>query len=401
MRRCILVVAMANSVHTQRWLRMVQSEQYSVVLLPCTNSHALPSLAALPRVRSAEDVRSPGHGQLSIWEDVSAPPREMDDALPLPIGWHDSTQFVNPETIRQAISVLKPVLVHSMELQHATYPCLAAARAMGDDFPPWLASNWGSDLYLYEKLDEHRPVLQALMGRITALHSECHRDVQIARRLGYPAQKQVYIMPASGGQDMEKLSMPQSPPSTRDTILIKGYHGWSGRAQFVLSALLMAAPHLRHMRIRLVLANAAVSAMASEVARVTGLDVRAEPWSDDETTGLKRMANARIAVGIGISDGIGTTFLEAMTLGAFPIAATTGCMCEWIRNGIDGLMVNPHDVSTLAEAIILAANDDALVDAASQRNRCLVESRWNVRINQSHAMKMYQDTIAACANAGG
>jgi glycosyltransferase involved in cell wall biosynthesis len=133
--------------------------------------------------------------------------------------------------------------------------------------------------------------------------------------------------------------------------------------------------------------------MAREIARVTTLDIQVESWSKDRRAALQRMASARIAIGIGISEGIGTSFLEAMALGAFPIAATTACACEWVRNGVDGLIVNPHDIGALAEAITRAASDDALVDAASLRNRRVVEQRWDIHVNREPALRMYRDTM--------
>jgi hypothetical protein len=393
MRRCILVVAMADSVHTVRWLQMINSNEMTVVLLPSTERPSLPEIAALPAVRSQEDVESLPAGQVGVW--LGRAPASHNAAyksLPLPIFWR-SGGLVSGSTVCAAVRELRPALVHSMEIQHAGYACLQAAKTLGADFPPWLVSNWGSDLYLYEKLEDHRAVLIELLAHADALHSECHRDAVIAHRLGYDKGRPIHVIPASGGEDLTKLSMPRLLPSARDAIVIKGYHGWSGRATHALSAVLMAAPDLRNFRFRIYFAGEAVAAMAREVARVTALDIQVDSWSEDRQVALQRMATARIAMGIGISDGIGTSFLEAMALGAFPIAATTACACEWVRNGIDGFVVNPHDVGALAEAVTRAASDDALVDAASLRNRRVVEQRWDIHVNREPALRMYRDTM--------
>jgi hypothetical protein len=187
--------------------------------------------------------------------------------------------------------------------------------------------------------------------------------------LGYDKGKPRYVIPASDGEDLQRLPVPPTPPSQRDVILIKGYHGWPGRAMRVLSALLLAASQIRRFRVHIVLASEEVAAMAREVARITSLNIQVEDWSGGHNVALQRMAAARIANGISNSDGIGTSFLEAMVLGAFPIAATTTCAAEWVRDGIDGLIVDPHGVNALAQAIVRAATDDVLVDAASLRNR--------------------------------
>jgi hypothetical protein len=395
MTPCILVVAVANSVNTLRWLQMTSADRYHVVLLPATRQPNLEEFSRSPAITSSGDLRSLAPGQVGIWAGAQPVADENHpSAMPLPIEWRRQADMVHGEIIADAVRVLHPLMVHSMGVQHASYACLVAAKLLGADFPPWLVSSWGSDLFLYEKLEEHRTVLLDLVARADALHSECRRDGAIARRLGYDKAKPLFVMPASGGKDLQRLPMPPIPPSERDIILVKGHHGWTGRAMHVLSALLLAAPQLGRFRIRIVQGSEPVVAMAREVARITTLDIQIEGWSDDRQVALRRMAAARIAIGIGISDGIGTSFLEAMALGAFPIAATTACAAEWVRNGIDGLIVDPHDVNSLAQAIIRAATDDELVDAASLRNRREVEQRWNVQVNRELALRMYDEIMA-------
>lgn len=399
MTPCILVVALGASVHTQRWLQMVASPRHRLVLLSSTPLQPnLPALAALPTIRSREDLDRLPPGMAGQWARDPLDEQPADDDLPPPVFLSARAPLVRSASVEHAVRVLQPVLVHSMEIQMAGYACLKAAQAMGTDFPLWLVSNWGSDLYLYEKLDTHRPVLQALAARVDALHCECARDVAMAQQLGYREGCPTHVQPASGGVDFADMPLPGTPPSQRNLIVIKGYHGWSGRALHILSALLIAAPHLQRFQVRIALAGPEVAEMAAEVARVTGLDIQPDTWQADHGPALDRTAQARLVVGVGISDGIGTSSLEAMALGAFPIAADTGCLCEWIRPGIDGLIVDPHDVAALADAIVTAATDDALVDAAYRRNRQEVEKRWDARTNGARALRMYDDVIArGCA----
>jgi glycosyltransferase involved in cell wall biosynthesis len=99
-------------------------------------------------------------------------------------------------------------------------------------------------------------------------------------------------------------------------------------------------------------------------------------------------------IGVGISDGIGTTLLEAMALGTFPIVACTSCAAEWVSAGTTGMIVDPHDVAALAAAIGMAATDDAMVEAAAPRNRDTVERRWNAGPNRIAALAAYDAMIA-------
>jgi hypothetical protein len=296
--------------------------------------------------------------------------------------------IVRGASVARAIRALRPAMVHSMEIQLAGYACLQAAMLLGRECPPWLVSNWGSDVFLYEKLAEHRPVLTELVRRADAIASECRRDIAIVRALGFQGER-LFVLPASGGADFARLPEPDDVPSARREIVVKGYHGWSGRAMHALSAIYLAAPDLAGYRIRVILAADAVADAVTRIAAANGLDIAVEPWAGSHDAALARLARARMMIGIGISDGIGTTLLEAMALGAFPIVAATACADEWIRSGTDGMIVDSHDVGALAQAIARAASDDALVDAAATHNREMVERRWSVRLNRDAALAMY------------
>jgi hypothetical protein len=216
--------------------------------------------------------------------------------------------------------------------------------------------------------------------------------VAIVRRLGF-CGRQPFVLPASGGADFERLRLPLMPPSMRREIVVKGYHGWSGRAMHIMSALYLAAPSLENYRIRVVLASQVVADTVKRLAAASGLDIEVEPWRSSHDAALNRLACARMMLGVGISDGIGTTLLEAMALGAFPIVADTACAHEWIRSEVDGFVVNPHDVDALAQAITRAASDNRLVDNAAPRNRAEVERRWNTRHNREVALTIYDAVV--------
>ena len=393
--RPILVVAMPNSVHAANWIRMVRGT-WPVVLLPVNRGAVVPELGETWAVRSADDLAAMPAGAVGLW--CADPQRDelAPDDLPAPLGYPDRDLIVRGATVARAVEALRPLLVHSLEVQHAGYACLAAHLRLGDAFPRWLLSNWGSDVYFYARLAEHVPVLRAVAERIDAALNECGRDAVLFRDLGYDGPI-LPPQPASGGIDFDRLRGlgALSPPSTRKLILVKGYHGWAGRALHALSAIHLAAADLGAYRIRILLAFPEVARMASLFAAANGLDIAPEPWRPDHDAAVRRMAEARMIVACGISDGIGTTLLEAMALGAWPIVSDTCCAREWLEPGRDGHVGSPHDIAGMAEAIRRAATDDALVDAAAPRNRATVESRWDVAANGARAREIYRGLIGA------
>jgi len=394
----VLVVAMPHSVHSLRWLATISGpDSRPVVLLPSMMAHHLPGLHSLPRIADSEDLARLRPGEVGLWVERS----ELDglpDDMPIPIGFESRARLVRGATIARAVRTLRPALLHSLEVQVAGYACLSAAEQLGLACPPWLVSSWGSDFYLYRKLTEHQPILHAVAGRMDGFLYECARDLEVVRELGF--ERSVHrLIPATGGADFDRVpALPTlARTSTRRRILVKGYHGWSGRALHVLSALHLAAPVLRSYRISIVLASAAVADAARTLAEADGLDIEVAPWEPKHDTALQRTAESRISIGLGISDGIGTTLLEAMALGAFPIAGCTSCAADWVRPGTEGLIVDPHDVAALADAIRIAATDDALVDHAAIHNRATVERRWNIADNRTAALAIYDALIGGQA----
>lgn len=387
-RPVILIVAMADSVHTARWLGLLHRAPFTPVLLPVGLGRPVPELAALTPVASRAEVDALPAGTLGLWDlgRMAGPA----DPLPPPINAPDREQLLRGRAVLAAIAALRPTLVHSMEVQHAGYACLAAERERRGMFPPWLVSNWGSDFQFYRVLGVHRPVLEELAARMDFYLGECARDQRVARELGY-AGPEIDPIPASGGMDFSRLppirTMP--PPSQRRDIVVKGYHGWSGRAMHVLSALRLIAPALVGFRIRVVLAGEAVAAMTGKLRATDGLDISVEPYAPSHAEALARLAGARMTISAGISDGIGTTTLEAMAMGSFPIAGESSCAGEWIACGRDGFQVDPHDVAGMAAKIAQAAKDDALVDAAAHRNRAVVERRWSAAVNAEKVIRLY------------
>lgn len=399
----IMIVGMPNSVHVARWVAMLRGRCAKLVLLPVHGEPPATELRPWVSVSNRVDVEAlkpgevglvrltgPGPERVAAWHEQ----RQLGRLFPTSLGVETNPTLTLPDEMVAAVRELQPDLIHSMEIQLAGYLTLGAKRLLGRELPPWVLSNWGSDLYLYHRLAEHRPILHELMRSLDGYLAECHRDIKLAHSLGLHGRA-FNPMPASGGVDFSEIpSLDRLPrPSQRSTILVKGYHGWAGRGMHVLSALHLIAPVLRAFRIGVQFTSDAMREMIGALAETDGLDIEPLAYLPNQQDALERITSARTVVSVGLSDGIGTTLLEAMCYGAFPIKATTSCACEWIRNGTDGLIVDPHDVRGLADAIVRAVTDDALVDAAATRNRALVEERWEARRNGEAAWTIYRQML--------
>lgn len=397
----VLAVCFPVSVHAARWVAMLRATRFRVVVFPSVLHDYCPEFRFDDSVCSREDAERLGPGEIgcvppdSIVSLARTGSKRRLDYRPPRSAVHVTPELTpDPDSLVDAVSRLQPDLVHSLELQHGGYLTLEARRRLHPGFPIWLASSWGSDVFLYRKLATHRPWLEEMARSLDGFHSDCARDNPVLSEMGFGGTFFPRVA-ASGAVDLADYPHPDTlaPTSHRRGILVKGYHNWAGRGLDILLAIHRIAPKLRGFRIRVANGDKAMVRTAEAMRREDGLDIAVDPYFPNHGTAIRRLAESRLAVGYGISDGISTTLLESMAVGTFCIQADTACGSEWIRPGLDGLVVPPHDPEALADAIAAAACDDSLVDSPVGRNREVVERDWNIRTVAPRVVAGYESLL--------
>ena len=388
----ILFVAMANSIHTARWIEQLRGEGWDIHLFPAEDAHIHPEL----REVTVHDLLYQRSAEL----DRSVP---IIGGWPFPRGANGAKRIVRrfaptwserSRRLARTIKALRPDIVHSMEIQHAGYLTLAAREHLGGTFPPWMVANWGSDIYLFGQLAEHNDRIKAVLAACDYYNCECHRDVILARKFGLRGE--VFpVLPVTGGLNIEgarRLRQP-GPTSSRRLIALKGYQHFAGRALVGLRAVELCANALAGYRIALYSAAPEVQLAAELLTRSTGLPIAIVPHGAHEAM-LRLHGQARVSLGLSISDSISTSVLEAMTMGSFPIQSYTGCANEWFRDGEGGLLVHPEDPEGVAAALRRAVADDALVDRAAMINAGVVAARLDHAVVRPQVVAMYNRILA-------
>ena len=384
----VLFVAMTESVHTARWISQIQDQDWDVILFPAYigGSHSdMKNISVfastLPRQKSKEN-----HIRLIWWT--------------IPFFWADfviskikgvPTFIYTSKALAFIIRWLQPDIVHSLEIQHAGYLTLGARKLLKSKFPVWIVTNWGSDIYLFGRLAEHKQRIEAVLASCDYYSCECQRDIKLAKDLGFKG-KTLPIFPNTGGFDLIKASILRSvePPASRRMILLKGYQHWAGRALVGLQALRLCADLLQNYTLVISVASPEVRIAAELFSQDTNIQVEIIPSVSHEAM-LRYYGRSRIYIGLSISDAISTSLLEAMVMGAFPIQSCTACADEWIMDGKSGFIVPPEDPVVIANAIRRALSHDALVDQAAEINAKTARERLDYSIIQPQVVKMYRD----------
>jgi hypothetical protein len=105
---------------------------------------------------------------------------------------------------------------------------------------------------------------------------------------------------------------------------------------------------------------------------------------------LDLFASARIYIGISLSDGISTSLLEAMAMGAFPIQTSTACVEDWIYNRASGSSLSALDSRLVSETVrsSLAAGASSL-GGGIKTNLDTVRARANILQSLMNAKAFY------------
>jgi glycosyltransferase involved in cell wall biosynthesis len=392
----LLFIGMPDSIHTARWISQLTAEGWDIYLFPSLSAELHRSLynSSLYNVKVfspslTHSVKSFRNVRCIRWTGVFM---FMDNILtallhkPIKLFWKWALILI--------IRVLKPDLVQSLEMQLAGYLTMSVHGYFSNDFPKWIVTNWGSDIYLFGRFPEHAEKIRAVLGKCDYYSAECQRDIDLAREKGFKG-KALLVFPNAGGFDLEHVKQLREPGNTsaRRIILLKGYQHWAGRALVGVRALAMCADVLHGYTVAIYAAAPDVEISAKLFSHDTGIPVEFVPsCSHDEM--LRWYGRARIYIGLSISDAISTSMLEAIVMGAFPIQSNTSCADEWVTCGEGGFIVPAEDPEIISKAIREAVLKDSLVDNADEINKKLARERLDESIIKPQVVEMYKQILA-------
>lgn len=386
----ILFVGMPDSVHTARWVSQIVDEGWEIYLFPSLKGVLRPefrnihlfSPAIVYRINKSQNIHYIKWTGFFLSLD-----KIVERLIKTPFSSFGEWAF------KTVILFLRPDIIHSLEIQHAGYQTLKVQERFRSKFPIWIVTNWGSDIFLFGRLFEHKERIKAVLANCDYYSCECQRDIALAQKYGYSG-KVLPVLPNAGGYDLRKIAhlREKGLVSSRRVILLKGYQHWAGRALVGIRALTICADALKGYRVAIFSAENDVGISARLFQHDTGIPVEFISNCSHEEM-LRWYGRSRIYIGLSISDAISTSMLEALVMGAFPIQSDTSCGNEWIESGVNGFIVPAEDPEFVAQAIREAVRNDALVEGADRLNQKIAEERLDVHVIKPQVIQMYKDIL--------
>jgi glycosyltransferase involved in cell wall biosynthesis len=281
--------------------------------------------------------------------------------------------------LREIIQRVKPDMVHAMRLPYEGY---MAAIAMKGIPVPLLISTWGNDFSLYAEKGGHlAKFTREAMARTDGLHPDCEKDLRLANNYGFDRNKPSAVLPGNGGIDpavfysgakdlalLEELAIPVDAPLIVNPRGIKPYV----RTDTFFAAIPKVLAQYSQ-------AHFVGVAMADKPA----IQENVEKFDCKDNTSFTRalthkemgrlLRSSSFILSLAEHDGTPNSVLESMACGAFPIVGDIESLREWIKDGENGLLVDPASPESTAAAVIRALADTALVDRASILNAKICE----------------------------
>jgi glycosyltransferase involved in cell wall biosynthesis len=286
----------------------------------------------------------------------------------------------------------QPDLVHAMRIP---FEGIAAGALTGW---PVIVSVWGNDFTLFaDRTWMMAKATRRALATAEVLHCDCQRDARIAREWGFPADRPIWVLPGNGGIDRSvfypgrsdfrlRLGIPEQA-----TVILnpRGIREYIRTDTFFksLSPVLHSFPD-----VHVVCPGMAGSRYAENMITDIRLDRRRVHLLP--TLDRRLMADAfrasRVSVSLSEHDGTPNTLLEAMACGALPVVGDVASVREWIRDGINGVVVSALDPIMVAAALMRALRNDTLVQAAQEENERLVRDRADFHRNMLDVESGYE-----------
>ncbi len=90
-------------------------------------------------------------------------------------------------------------------------------------------------------------------------------------------------------------------------------------------------------------------------------------------------------------EGFGLVFLEAMAFGKPVIAAACGGSTDVVQDSVNGLLVSPHDLKGLVEALCRLLEDSKLRMELGRRGAEIVRQQYSFEVFQSQLEQIIEE----------
>lgn len=313
-------------------------------------------------------------------------------------------QWLGPVTIpasarklRKFINEVQPDLIHAMRVPYEGMLAAEALKGITPSRPAFLVSIWGNDFTLHAP---STPLMgwhtRRVMEAVDGLHADVARDVRLAREWGLSEEKPTLVSPGNGGVRSGIFYPPEVLVESPVVINPRGVRPYVRNDSFFKAIPLVLAkrPETKFL-------CSSMQGEAQALAWVQDLKIENAvellPAFPHEKMG-DVFRSAQIVVSPSIHDGTPNSLIEAMACGCFPVAGDLESIREWITHGQNGLLVDPADPQSIADAILSGLEREDLRQEAAGLNANIISARAEFGVNMKRVEEFYGAVVVRSAD---
>ena len=380
-RRKILIIGMFDSIHLVRWLSQFENEKIDFVLFPSKKfkyvNYDLLKLVTSQKIASYRFAKP-----YFVFKYIGFMDYFLVSIFKL-LKLNLKLLFLRRITHKNIFNY-----THAIELQGAAYLYDLLPEQI-QDRTSLIVTNYGSDIQYFQNILEHQEKIRSVLSKADFYSAECQRDYESALKLGFKG-KFLPCIPNAGGFKNEIFELNLIPSNERNLIMAKCYGGTFGLGELIIDAL---ERFLRNNTDVKIVMHSVTDDLLSKsknlrVAFPNQVVIYTVREKIPRHKILDYLSKSRIYIGASRSDGVSTSFLEALCLGAFPIQTDTSCASEWIELGFFGSIIRP-DTSEIFTAINVSYFDKELENKRAQ-NLENAKRYLSYDLIQLQAIKFYE-----------
>lgn len=383
----ILFVAMQNSIHTERWIKQLNLKNTEIGIYPSVSGSPTNYFNKFNKVNIFSSNKNLRRFIFNYTKN------QFLNKFFLLFIKRAKLLIIDKLFLYVCILKFKPNIIHTLEFQHAGYLYLS----LKNNFLyknklnniKWIITNWGSDIYYFQKFPAHFKKIKMCLNLANYYSAECHRDYKIAQKLNDKITR-LPLMPNAGGFNLKKIEKLRSNLVTdkRKLIIIKGYVSKFGQAELVLKAIIEMQNKLKDYEIIFYSPSIYIQNRIKSLKNKTRLDMRFVKKQTHNQM-LNLFSKSILYLGVSRSDGLSTSFLEAISLGAFPIQSGTSCCNEIIVHKKTGYILKNNTVKNIKIAINFALSNPQIIKNSFRENWIKCKSFLDLNQNKKIANSFY------------
>jgi glycosyltransferase involved in cell wall biosynthesis len=347
---------MLDSIHSAHWLQRFRNSDVRIELYPSRKfRHVHPKI--VEQLKQSSNIRLIGRNRLMPLFILGYKDFFINEFFSKLCGRNKRLEGLQSHLDKSAFN-----FVHALEIQAAGYLSAELSFKSGTQL---IVTNWGSDIYYFKDLATDAALIRSLLKKAHRYSAECVRDYDLARNMGFTGLE-LPVIPNSGGNSYIPT---ENTVQKEMLIVVKCYGGRFGRGDLAIKAVSRLLQSGSEFRIFFY-------SVSNEYEKEIVALQRMFPGQIDFSTIRRGKSHpelmdlfnrARIYLGCSVSDGISTSFLEALSHGVYPIQTNTSCANEWVEKGIHASLVS-LDVDQISTELLSRAADWQSLEKLASRN---------------------------------